>query len=172
MTATLHDLHLHRLTPREAAQLVAIRNACADALTERFGVGPWSSHGHLVSTRQLTREKHAFVARLDGRSVATMTLSEQRPGVHRADWFAAPTARACYLTGLYVLPDLQRLGVGTWMMTQADRIAREWGCVALRFDAYAGPGGASRFYQRLGYESRGRREVCGIALEVFERRFR
>ncbi len=171
MTATLETLTLVPLAPSQVMEAVRLRNACADDLSRRYGAGPWSSHGHAITMRALARERCVLVAQRTGRSVATMTLGTECPRVHRPEWFAKPTSKACYLTGLYVSPDEQGRGVGTWMMAQADRIAQTWSCAALRFDAYKGPAGAVPFYRRLGYASRGQFEVAGVWLELFERCF-
>lgn len=171
MTATADSYTLGRVSPSDVLETLDVRNACADDLTRRFGFGAWSARGHLPTARMQARDKYVLAARLDGRCIATMTLSTQRPRVHRREWFAQPAAIACYLTGLYVLPDVQGRGVGTWMMRHADAIAKQWRCPGLRFDAYVGPAGAAPFYHKLGYESRGEHEVAGVMLEVFERCF-
>jgi GNAT superfamily N-acetyltransferase len=85
------------------------------------------------------------------RPVATFTLGPKKPPFYHNGWFAEPKATAVYLSNMAVLPALQRQGIGTWCIQEAELLARVWGAHAIRLDAYQGPAGAGVFYHKCGF---------------------
>ncbi|MEE9253373.1 MAG: GNAT family N-acetyltransferase, partial [Pseudomonadales bacterium] len=109
------------------------------------------------------------VVELDGGIVATFTLSPRQIGFYRKGWFANPGDAALYLTNMAVRPEVQRRGIGRWIMGQIEDLARGSGCGAVRFDAYDADAGAGEFYQKCGYACVHRGSIGGTALQFYER---
>lgn len=60
---------------------------------------------------------------------------------------------------LAVSPDSQGKGIGSEMIRESIRIAREKGMRAIRLDALASNTPAHRIYERLGFEYRGKQHL-------------
>lgn len=157
-----HDSHLLR-------DIWNVRAACAHDLHNRFGEGHWAQVAPLLHLRRVAEKKHVYAVRRANRTVATFVLSRIGPSFLRPRYFHDPAAPAAFLTALAVLPEYQGHGLGRWCMQQAEAIARQWGCQALRFDAYDHPAGAWAFYDRGGYQRRAKLDVYGVPLIAYER---
>jgi GNAT superfamily N-acetyltransferase len=161
---------LRLATPEDAKGVRAVGAAAADRLTWDFGPGHWSRARSLETIRKYIGQRTQFVAvEPDETIVGSFKLTTQKIGFYRGAWFAEPKAVAGYLTDMAVHPDRQRQGVGRAMMAQADELARALGMTAIRLDAYDGPSGAGRFYEKCGYRLVHKGEISGTALEYFER---
>ncbi|MFA9477092.1 GNAT family N-acetyltransferase [Phycisphaerales bacterium AB-hyl4] len=172
MTITIEPLTLIKLSrgdDRLLHEVWQIRTACAHDLHHRFGDGHWAKVSPLAPLRRVVREKHVYAVRWGGETVATFSLSQVGPYYLTPDLFDEPTARAAYLTALAVRPRQQHHGAGRWCMSQAEALARSWGCRSLRFDAYDHPAGAWAFYDRGGYARCGVVNVYGVRLIAYER---
>ena len=145
-----------------------MRLAAADDLTMRHGTGHWSTVSTLATTKKHIAANIVHVARTD-RVVGTFTLSQRKIAFYRKAWFAFPDAASLYLTNMAVDPAFQRTGIGRAIMVQIEHLARERSCRAIRFDAYDGPAGAGRFYEKCGYTCVHRGSVNDVALEYFEK---
>ena len=141
-------------TEADAAELAALHGTVAERLTREFGRGHWSSapseRGVLVGLRK-PKFSRILIARNSGcRIVGTLHLATKKPWAIDTAYFT-PATRPLYLTGMAVLPDLQRKGVGRLLMEQAEAAARAWPADAIRLDAYDGQAGAGSFYAKCGY---------------------
>ena len=160
----------HRMGERSDARSVRrVRQLAADDLTTRFGRGHWTGVSSLPTLRKHARAKQLHVVELDGEIVATFTLSPRKISFYRKDWFANPDGTALYLTNMAVRPDVQRRGVGRWIMSRIEDLAQESGCGAVRFDAYDANAGAGEFYRKCGYTCVHGSSVGETALEYYEK---
>ena len=64
--------------------------------------------------------------------------------------------RWLYVRNFWVAPERRALGLGTALMTEVERLAREKGCVGIYLDTFEE--GAASFYERLGFARCGRIE--------------
>ena len=64
--------------------------------------------------------------------------------------------RWLYVRHFWVAPDWRGQGLGRALMREAERVAREEGCVGIYLDSFEE--GAARFYERLGFARCGRIE--------------
>jgi GNAT superfamily N-acetyltransferase len=65
-------------------------------------------------------------------------------------------------------PDVQRRGVGRFLLEHATSTARDWPADAIRLDAFDGPAGAGPFYVRCGFTEVGRADYRGVPHIYFE----
>ncbi|MFZ5625492.1 MAG: GNAT family N-acetyltransferase [Gemmatimonadota bacterium] len=162
-------LTLVRLTPEQVAEIHPIMRATATDLATRYGRGHWSYTPSLDRLAVQAERRHVFAVRRRGRAVATLALNRKAPGWYHLERFRFPADPAAYLSNLAVLPGLQGQGIGRWCVSEAERMAAEWGCLALRFDAYDSPAGAAPFYRKCGFVSRGPFVFNRVPLILFEK---
>ncbi len=153
-------------SPAEARELVALRSATAQRLTDTFGVGPWSRAATERGTLVNMRRSQVWIAR-DGGIVASFSLSVRKPWAIHREYFTS-SSTPLYLTDMAVHPDRQRSGIGRQCLVEATRRAREWPADALRLDAYDTLAGAGPFYERCGFRTVGHVVYRGTPLVYFE----
>ncbi len=142
-------------TAADAPALASLHTAVAADLTERHGPGFWS---HAPTERGvLFSLQHArvLVARRGKTIAGTLRLANKKPWAIDVSYFT-PVEKAIYLTGMAVLPKLQRQGIGRRLLEEATAHARTWPANAIRLDAFSAPAGAGPFYARCGYRETAR----------------
>jgi GNAT superfamily N-acetyltransferase len=160
-------ISLVEATGDDVADLVALRTAVAGKLTADHGVGPWSGSSSDKGVRLDLRNSKLFVARRRGRLIATFRLATKKPWAIDLDYFTAGR-RALYLLSMAVTPDLQRRAIGRSCVEEMKSIARKWPADAIRLDAYDAAAGAGPFYEKCGFQNRGRATFRGCPLIYFE----
>ena len=151
----------------DVAQVTAIHNAVAGALTARYGEGHWSSLTSERSTQLSMKHARVRVGRIGTRVVTVLRLATRKPWAIDIDYFT-PVKRPLYLTGMAVDVAMQVRGVGRRALEDAVAIARRWPADAIRLDAYDAPAGAGGFYAKCGFVERGRVAYKGAPLVYYE----
>lgn len=155
-------------TPKDAAQIAALRNAVADDLTAHHGKSWWSGHCTAKGVLYDLRQAHVYVAR-DGRKiVGTLRLATKKPWAIDRSYFT-PVGRPLFLNSLAVVPERQRQGIGKFCLDEAAALARRSQADAIILDAFDHPGaGAGDFYRKCGYREMGRVVYRTVPLIYFE----
>jgi len=153
--------------PADAAAVAALQTAVAEDLTQRFGIGHWSSVITEKSVRAGMRRSAVFILRDDDRIVATLTLATRKPWAIDRHYFT-PVARPLYLIAMAVDPAQQRTGIGRACVEEAVEIGRDWPADAVCLAAYDTPAGAGEFYRKCGFTERGRKTYRNTPLIYFE----
>ena len=86
-----------------------------------------------------------YVCRSEGRIVGVAALSVENEELGKIRW-------------VYVLPEYQRKGTGTALVTRLEQKAKEMGLKRIRLVTVGGAEWAVSFYRKLGYELAGRIE--------------
>ena len=157
-------------TDSDAPELAALHSAVAEDLTRRFGQGFWSSTQTEAGVlRALRKPKYSrvLVARAHDRIVGTLHLATKKPWAIDTAYFT-PAKKPLYLTGMAVHPDVQRKGIGSQLMKEAESVARAWPADAIRLDAYDAKAGAEGFYAKCGFCEVGRVTYRRVPLVYFE----
>lgn len=141
--------------PGDAAEIAALRNASAEALTQRYGRGHWSSNMTEKGALFNMRTSHVVIARSGASIIATLQLATKKPWAIDTKYFT-PVKKPLYLIGMAVAPELQGKGVGRSLLEEAAKIARKWPSDAIRLDAYDAEAGAGGFYAKCGFREVGR----------------
>ncbi|MCI0451821.1 MAG: GNAT family N-acetyltransferase [Candidatus Latescibacteria bacterium] len=165
--ANVRRVRLFLAEPRDAAAIAALRNRAADALTDAFGPGHWSSHASEKGVRSGMKRSSVYVARRRGRIVATLTLQTRKPWAIDMAYFS-PRTRPLYLIDMAVEPTLQRAGIGRACLEAARGIAARLPADAIRLDAYDAEAGAGTFYAKCGYREVGRVVYRNTPLVYYE----
>jgi GNAT superfamily N-acetyltransferase len=142
-------------TPEDIPGIVAVRANAAEDLTARFGGGHWSGHATDRGVAWDMRQGKVLVARRGSKVVATLKVATRKPWSIDISYFT-PCKRPWYLTNMAVDPAHQRLGIGKRLVLESVRLVREWGCEAVRLDAYDAIAGAGPFYEKCGFSEVGR----------------
>jgi GNAT superfamily N-acetyltransferase len=152
----------------DAAAIATLQNAVATVLTERYGIGHWSSVATEKGVRASMRRASVFVVRDGDRIAATLTLATRKPWAIDRKYFT-PVARPVYLLAMAVDPAQQRAGVGRACVDEALEICRDWPADAECLDAYDTEAGAGDFYRKCGFTEVGRAFYRHTPLIYFER---
>lgn len=152
---------------KDAAVIAALHNSVAGALTAKYGEGHWSTLGNERGAE--LAQRHAVV-RLgcDGRRVlTTVRLATKKPWAIDVRYFT-PVRRPLYLTGMAVSVAHWGSGLGRLALDDARKIAEAWPADAIRLDAYDAPAGGGGFYEKCGFQQRGRLVYRGDPLVYYE----
>jgi GNAT superfamily N-acetyltransferase len=152
-------LVLATATNSDAAELAALHTAAAQELTRQYGQGFWSSgqtERSVLSELRRPKFSRIVVARTNRRIVGTLRLATRKPWAIDTAYFTA-ASKPLYLTGMAVYPDVQRKGVGRFLLEGVAGIARAWPADAIRLDAFDAGAGAGAFYAKCGF-----REVARV----------
>lgn len=109
---------------------------------------PFARFERFFTTREV------FAVYLEGALVGTFTIctGNDEYGLHH---WANPGHQALYLSKLAILPEHQGRGLGSACLGAIEELAAQRCCQAIRFDAVSRHELLLKFYQRLGYQSRG-----------------
>ena len=151
----------------DAAEIAALRVAAANDLTQRFGKGFWSSAATEKGVIQAMKQGKVLIAAKAGAIAGTLALSTKKPWAIDTAYFSK-VKTPVYLTSMAVEPKLQGHGVGREMLVAAAEMARAWPGHAIRLDAFDAEAGAGRFYEKCGYEERGRTAFRSVPLIYYE----
>jgi GNAT superfamily N-acetyltransferase len=154
-------------TADQASAVAALRNAVADQLTRRHGVGHWSSVSSEKGVRGDMRRSSVYLWREKGLAIGTLQLATRKPWAIDRRYFT-PVKRPLYLLGMAVDPAHQGTGVGRRCIDHAVAICRTWPADALCLDAYDADAGAGGFYRRCGFTEVGRATYRYTPLIYFE----
>src|SRR5690349_5185593 len=135
------EIDLQAATPDDVPELVALRLAVDDNLTAQYGRGFWSARPTEKGAALAMKQGTVFIARDNGRLIASLTLSARKPWAIDPAYFTRSKS-PLYLTSMAVAPDLQRAGLGRLCIDEVRRIAREWPADSCRLDAYDADAGA------------------------------
>jgi len=78
---------------------------------------------------------------------------------------------ALYFSAFALLPSHQQQGIGTWCMTQVDKLVQARGYEQVRFDAVNTHPKLKTFYRNCGYQECGVLDLGRTAVMCFEKRF-
>ena len=96
-----------------------------------------------------------------------MRLQTKKPWAIDVSYFT-PVKKAIYLTGMAVIPTMQRKGIGRALLKEAASQTRAWTANAIRLDAFDAAAGAEAFYAKCGFTERGRVIFRKAPLVYFE----
>jgi GNAT superfamily N-acetyltransferase len=154
-------------TEDDAEAVADLRNAVAEVLTDRHGIGHWSSLSTAKGVRASMKRSSVYVAKENGRIVGTLVLQTRKPWAIDRRWFTQVT-RPLYLVGMAVEPARQRHGLGRRCIEEAVGFCRNWPADSLCLDAYDADAGAGAFYQKCGFSEVGRATYKNTPLIYFE----
>ena len=158
-------------------EIFEARKASAEHLTALLGPGPWSSKPRIETVRDriaqsdpdLLRRKSLFAAVLDGCVVGSVAASKFHPSFWKKHLWQDPKASAIGVFDLVVHPAFQGRGYGRFLIGGIESLAPKFLCTAVRLDAFAENPRSMGFYRAIRYSDRGRIDVRGCPLQLFER---
>ena len=160
-----------------AKAIEAMRIASAADLTAKLGSGPWSGVTKLASIRERIkcadpenlRRTTLYVACQGGIVVGAVAASTFPPGFWRRSYWSAGKEVGLGVFGLVVPPELQRQGIGRFLMNSVEQLAREHQIGFVRLDAFLLNPFSVAFYQAVGYNKRVEIDLRGTGLILFEK---
>jgi GNAT superfamily N-acetyltransferase len=161
------NLRFRDATAADAPVIAALQNAVAGALTARFGQGHWSLPTSERGAVLAQRHAKVRVGRTGRHILAVLRLAQKKPWAIDVSYFT-PVKRPLYLTGLAVSVAHQGEGLGRLALEDARATAAAWPADAIRLDTYDAGAGAGPFYEKCGYNERGRAIYRGNPLIYYE----
>jgi GNAT superfamily N-acetyltransferase len=149
-------LSISTASPADAIELAALHTAVAEDLTRRYGRGFWSTKTSEKGALLAMRNARVLVARRGKTVVGTLNLPTKKPWAIDVSYFTS-VEKSLYLTGMAVIPAMQRQGIGRRLIKEAIKQARAWPADAIRLDAFDADAGAGEFYAKCGF-----REVARV----------
>ena len=123
----------------------------------------WSKGKHPTAAgiRAYIKEGSMYLYKEEDVIVSAMAVTMyQGEDYHAIEWSQpVPDDEVAVIHILAVHPDRQGSGVGSEMVREAIRLARENGMKAVRLDALASNTPAHSMYERLGFEYRGKQHL-------------
>jgi GNAT superfamily N-acetyltransferase len=161
------NLSVTPATEADTPAIALLQIAVAEHLTAQYGQGHWSSPVTAKSVLRAIRTSRVLVVRQEGKIIATVRLASKKPWAIDLSYFTA-VPKAIYLHSMAVIPDLQRQGVGKYLLNEAVSVARTLSVNAIRLDAYDADAGADAFYAKGGFREVGRVVYRKVPLVYFE----
>lgn len=160
-----------------AIAISEMRAAAGNALTASLGPGNWAGSSLVPSIKERIRladptlhRSTLFVAVEDGRAVASVALSTFAPGFWKKSYWSEPKAQGLGVFALVVHPDVQRRGLGRYVMDETEALAGSRNIPFVRLDAFAVNPFSNAFYGALGYDRRIEIDLRGTGLVLYEKR--
>ena len=134
-----------------------LHNIALNEVGAHAGNGPWDDDLHRIEVEYIEAGGEFYVGTIDGRIVAMGALKR----------LTDTEAEICRMR---VLPDHQRRGLGTRILSKLEKRARELGFRTLTLETPAGQVAAIRMYTKAGYEEVARGRKLGFDVIAFEKR--
>jgi len=174
----MEELSFEVAKAEHARAINMMREASSVDLTERLGPGPWTGTSRLQSIRERIslgdpdelRRKTIYVASREGQPIASVSVATFFPTFWKPRYWEDPKAPALGVFDLVVFPELQRKGIGQFLMAELERLAKDHGFAYVRLDAFAKNPFSVGFYRKIGYRECGKIEVRTCPLILFEKR--
>ena len=152
----------------DAIFIADLRNKVADHLTASYGKGHWSYQTTSKSVLNgMTGNSKVLIAKNGDPIVGTLRLTTKKPWAIDPSYFT-PVPQPLYLVDMAVHQDVQRKGIGKYMLREVKSFVTSWPAEAIRLDAYDSDAGAGEFYRKCGFNERGRVVYRKVPLIYFE----
>lgn len=152
----------------DAGNIAALLNEAAMQLTNLYGRGHWSyQNSEKGILHGMKGNSKILMATSGNKLLGTLSLTIKKPWAIDAAYFTK-VDQPLYLVDMAVHPDVQRKGVGRYMMKETIIVAKAWPAQAIRLDAYNAAAGASDFYLKCGFRERGQVIYRNNPLRYFE----
>lgn len=150
------ELTIVPATPEEIELVVAILNEAAQWIVDRAAEGWRPGQWRKERLLEAIERGETFLARRDGRVVATISLQ----WMDELFWGTSP-ADAGYVHRLAVATRAHGSGIGRRLLAWAERVAIERGRSLIRLDCACENPRLRAYYEALGFSLRGEKTLTG-----------
>ena len=156
-------MKLELATQNDFDEIIAFYDDVTERTPEMATYARWSKGKHptVEGIRSYIDEGSMYLYRERGAIVGAMAVTMyQSEDYHAIDWSQQiADEKVAVIHILAVSPDAQGKGIGSEMIRETIRLARDKGMQAVRLDALASNTPAHRLYERLGFEYRGEQHL-------------
>lgn len=161
-------LSLAIASTKDAAEITALLSEAAQNLTACYGKGHWS---YAITEKgvlhRMSGNSKVLIVKCDGMISGTLTLTTKKPWSIDVAYFTK-VPRPVYLIDMAVHPDMQRKGIGRFMIREVKSFVIAWADQSIRLDAYDSEAGAGEFYRKCGFSEKGHVVYRNVPLIYFE----
>ncbi len=142
-------MKLRLSTEKDLSEIINLFNNITEDLDSK-GINIWDEIYPACAFPDDIKRKSLFVLEEDGRLISAFALCEPLDDEGSIVW-ENPTAKGIYLFRFGVSPDCLNKGIGTYMLKEAERLAKERGGEYLRLLVVDYNVPAIKFYEKNGY---------------------
>ncbi len=156
-------MKLELATQNDFDAIIAFYDDVTERTPEMATYARWSKGKHptVEGFRAYIDEGSMYLYRENDAIVGAMAVTMyQGEDYHAIEWSKqVPDDKVAVIHILAVSPDSQGKGIGSEMIREAIRLARDRGMLAIRLDALASNTPAHKIYECLGFEYRGKQHL-------------
>ena len=156
-------MRLDVATQNDFDAIIAFYDDVTERTPEMATYARWSKGKHptVEGIKAYIDEESMYLYRESGAIVGAMAVTMyQGEDYHAIEWTQqVADDKVAVIHILAVSPDAQGKGIGSEMIREAIRLARDKGMLAIRLDALASNTPAHKIYERLGFEYRGKQHL-------------
>jgi ribosomal protein S18 acetylase RimI-like enzyme len=156
-------MKLNQAEIQDFDSIISFYDDVTDRTPEIGKYARWSKRKHptLEGIKAYIEEGSMYLFKEDNVIVGAMAVTmHQDEDYHPIEWLQqVADDKVAVIHILAVNPDYQGKGMGTEMILEAIRLAKDNGMQAIRLDALASNTPAHKIYERLGFEYRGKQHL-------------
>ena len=156
-------MRLDVATQNDFDAIIAFYDDVTERTPEMATYARWSNGKHptVEGIKAYIDEESMYLYIESGAIVGAMAVTMyQGEDYHAIEWTQqVADDKVAVIHILAVSPDAQGKGIGSEMIREAIRLARDKGMLAIRLDALASNTPAHKIYERLGFEYRGKQHL-------------
>ncbi len=157
-------MKLHQAVIEDFESIMAFYDDVIERTPEIATYARWSRGKHPTAEgiKAYIEEGSMYLYKEEGKIVGAVAFPMyQGADYHAIEWSKqAADNEVAVIHLLAVSPDYQEKGIGSEMVREAIKLAKENGMKTIRLDALASNIPAHKLYERLGFEYRGKQHLC------------
>ena len=135
----------------EIDPIIELTRACARKMIEH-GIYQWNEHyPNAEAFQQDLARNELYVAELDGRIAACITISSLKDEEYEPIAWLTPDGKNYYIHRLAVHPDFQHQGLARKLMDFAEQQVKSMNGASVRLDTFSQNRRNQKFYEARGY---------------------
>lgn len=149
-----NNLMVKKATEQDFPLLHTILVTCGKYMYENMGLNHWYPYADLAKFKEKVKHADVYCVWAGDQIIATFSLNRNARDYYRASMWHNSEDVAVYLGNLAILPEFQSKGIGSYCLWQAEVIAQEMGCTAIRLDCIERHPWLATFYEKAAYQKR------------------
>lgn len=129
----------------------ALLAECGLYMHRTLNLHHWHPYMPLENFQQRMKSAQLYGIYEGDRLIGTFNLCPSPRTYYTLDMWENPEAKAVYLGQLAIHPEYQGKKIGAWCLQEVEKIARESGYQAIRFDCVERHPWLCKFYEKAGY---------------------
>lgn len=143
------DSQIRPLSPSENLEEITSLIRSAYKVLADKGFRYWGTFQTVEDTKKRFSEGYPFVVESEGKIIGTITLKTKHTGWEETPWY--DREEVCFFTQFAVMPEQQKTGLGSSMMSFIENFAKEKGFKEISLDTCEDATSLIDYYEKRGY---------------------